>query len=102
MKTYWRLKKMDKFSSAVELINRIPELKKINSEYIIDNMRGSNMEFYYKEEIKTSLLIRLTLPFALIIMLILLIVMPINYIISGKWGYKWLWFANWLESLNIT
>lgn len=101
MSKFWRLRKQDYYNTAFVLKNRISELKNVDADYISDCLRGSDLEFYKKELIKTPILIRLTLPFALIIMLILLIGLPVNYIICGKWGYKWKWLSNWLRMLGI-
>ena len=101
MSFYWKQRRLDYNSVAFELQNRIPELKKCNYDDIADHLRGSNLEFYKREKVETSLFIRFTLPFALIFMLILLIGMPINYIISGKWGYRVEWINNWFKSLGF-
>jgi len=101
MSFYFKQRRIDYNSVAFELQNRIPELKKCNADDIVDRLRGSDLEFYKKEKIETPLIIRFTLPFALIFMLILLIGMPIKYIISGKWGYRIDWINNWFKSLGL-
>lgn len=101
MAIYWKVKKLDYFSVALELKNRIPELKKIDCEIIADKLRGSNLEFYKTVEMETPFFIRLTLPFAVIFFLLLLIFMPINYFITGEWGYKIEWFKNWMNKLGF-
>ena len=101
MKIFWRLKKADYYFTAIELKKRIPELKGLNADTITDNLRGSNLEFFYKEKVETNVLIRLTLPFALIIGLILFIFSPINYMITGHWGYKTKWLTNWFKALGL-
>ena len=101
MAFYWRLKKKNYYFTAIELKKLIPELKKCSAEEIENNLRGSDMEFFYSEKIKTPLMIRITLPIALIVVLLLVLGMPLNYIICGKWGYKWEWLSNWLRSLGF-
>ena len=101
MSTFWRLRKTDYYMTAIDLKKRIPELSKVDAEYITSRLRGSNMEFYKRETVKTPFYSRLTLIPALVLMLVLFIFMPVNYIISGKWGYKWIWLKNWLNSLGF-
>jgi hypothetical protein len=99
---FWRLRKQDYDRVAIELRKRIPELKGRDIEMITDNLRGSNLQFYLKESVPTPIWIRFTLPFCLIVILILFLMMPVNYIIVGKWGYKWQWLSNWLRALGLT
>lgn len=101
MSIFWRLTKQDYYFTAIELKKIIPELKHCDTGHITSHLRGSNMEFYYLEQIKTPFWIRLTLPFGLLTMLILLIISPINYIISGHWGYKVQWLSNYFRSLGF-
>jgi hypothetical protein len=98
---FWRLTKQDYFMTAIELKKRIPELKNVDADRIIDNLRGTNLYFYKHESVPTPFWIRFTLPLGLITMLILFIFMPVNYIIVGKWGYKWQWLTNWLRALGF-
>lgn len=101
MKTYWRLTRMDYHQAAWRLKDILPELKKTYSDEIVDNLRGSDLQFYYVEKAKSPIWIRLTLPIALIVMLTLFILMPVNYMITGRWGYKYEPLTNWLRSLGF-
>ncbi len=101
MSTFWRLSRKDGYFTAIELKRILPELKNSYTETIEDNLRHSDLEFYYKEKVKSPFWIRLTLPFALLVMLTLFILMPINYIITGHWGYKFVPLTNWLRSLGF-
>lgn len=100
-KLFWRLKRENYYNTASELQKRIPELKKVDVEIITSHLRGSNLDFYKQEKKPIKLGIRLTLPFALIVMLILIILTPINYLITGRWSYRMLWLLNWLKALRI-
>lgn len=101
MAIYWRLKKINHGAVAYALQDRIPQLKGTDSEMIADNLRGCKLEFYSKEKLETSIWIRLTLPFALILLALAIIFSPINYIFCGRWGYKAIWFGNWIRALGF-
>jgi len=101
MKTFWRLRKKDLYTVAIDLKKSIPELQKLPADDIENYLRGLDMVFYYREKVNTSVLIRLTLPFAFILMIILFVLTPINYIITGHWGYKMKWLANWFSALGF-
>ena len=82
-----------------------PELSKINSEEMADRFIDLGLDFYTEEEVPVNLLTRLSLPFALIVMMLMLIWLPINYLITGKWGYSINTsnpsLFNWLRSLGL-
>jgi hypothetical protein len=101
MATFWRLQKQDYFFAAIELKKRIPELEQCDAEYLTSKLRGSNIQFYKTEKRETPLLIRLTLPFAIILFSVLFLLLPIKYVITGRWGYKVEWLQNWLRSLGF-
>lgn len=102
MNIFRKRNKLDYWSAAFELRQRIPELKKLDNEIIIDYLRGSNLEFYKIEKKKTPFYIRLTLPFAIIFVILAFIFSPINFIITGHWNYghndK---IINWLSALHF-
>jgi len=101
MSFYWKLKKVDYYWAAIELKDRLPELKNADTEMIADNLRGSKLNFYSRSEKKTPFWIRVTLPFAVICLLLLFLFMPINYFITGEWGYELEFFANWMRKLGF-
>jgi hypothetical protein len=98
---FWRLKKKDYFMMALELQKRMPELNYVNSDIIVDRLRGSGITFYEQESVPSPLWLRLTLPFGLIAMLVLFLLLPVNYMICGRWGYKWEWLINWFRALGF-
>ena len=87
--------------TAMDLSKSIPELKNVSAEHISDHLRGTDLEFYYSERVETPFYIRLTMPFCLIVMIIFLILSPLNYIVTGKWGYRWVWLSNWVTSVGF-
>ncbi len=81
-----------------------PEISKLSSEEVADRFRKLNMDFYYEEKEPVSFWTRLTLPFALITMGLMIIGSPIAFLITGNWGYSLgeknrLW--NWFKSLRL-
>lgn len=81
-----------------------PELKKISSEELCDRFIDLKLDFYTEEKTKVKLITRLSLPFALIMYLLMLIYLPINFIISGKLGYGFNdknYIYNWFKSLRL-
>lgn len=82
-----------------------PELNKISSEDMADRMIELNLDFYTETKTPVSVWMRLTLPFALIFMLIMLIGMPFNFFLTGKWGYslgKKNRVYNWFKALKLS
>ena len=80
------------------------ELSKLDNEELANRFRKLKLQFYYEEKIPVNFWYRLTLPFALITILVMLIGLPINFILTGNWGYplgKNNRIYNWLKSLNL-
>lgn len=46
------------------------------------------LDFYTEEKTPVPIWLRLTMPFAFIVMLLMLIGTPINFLITGNWGYS--------------
>lgn len=102
MGIFRKRRKIDYWFAAYELQKVIPELKKVDSEYITDYLRGSNMEFYKIDKKKVPTYLRLTLPFAIIVTILALISIPFKFMITGTWGYKIDgWLYNWLKALRL-
>lgn len=101
MKLYWNLRKKNYYFAALELKNAIPELKKTNTELLEDDLRGSNLEFYETKQKKVPILIRFTMPFAFITLILLICVMPLAFMITGRWGYHFQWINNWFRSVGF-
>lgn len=63
-----------------------------------------SIDFYTEEQTPVKPLIRLTLPFAIILMILMLICSPILFIITGNWKYpltKDNRILNWFRSLKL-
>lgn len=81
-----------------------PELSKIDSEELCDRFIELNIEFYFEEETPVNFWIRLTLPFAIFTMLLMILVSPISFLITGKWGYSLGQknrLLNWFRALKL-
>lgn len=101
MKTFWRLKRKSHTSTAIELKRLLPELKNSRIDDIEYYLRRMDIQFYDDEKIQSPIWIRLTLPLAFMVMGTLFILLPVNYIITGQWGYKYEPLTNWLRSLGF-
>lgn len=81
-----------------------PELSRLDDDELEKRFEDLNMTFFYEEKKPVHFLIRLTLPFAIVVMLLMLIVSPITFLINGRWGYslgKSNVIFNWFRSLKL-
>jgi len=81
-----------------------PELSKIDSEELCDRFQELKMDFYYEEKTPVPFWIRLTLPLAIILMILMLVFLPVHFMFTGEWSYslggKNL-LLNWFKSLRL-
>lgn len=81
-----------------------PELNKISSEEMCDRFIDLGIDFYTEKQTPVKPLIRLTMPFAIILMILMLIGSPILFLITGNWKYpltKDNRILNWFKSLKL-
>jgi hypothetical protein len=81
-----------------------PELNKIDSEELCDRFIELNIEFYCLEETPVKPWLRLTMPFAIVLMILMLLAIPFNYLITGKWSYSLgekNTILNWFKALKL-
>ncbi len=64
-----------------------PELNNVSSEEMCDRWVSLGIDFYTNEETPVPFILRLTLPFAVIVFLLMFLFLPIMFIFTGKWGY---------------
>lgn len=102
MGIFRKRKQVDLWHVGYRLKEWIPELKKVDSEYITDHLRGRGMVYFEEQKKPVRWYIRLTLPFALIFMLLALIYMPFHFMFTGNWGYEQEWIYNWFSELRLT
>lgn len=101
MESIWKQKEpsfivADTFKYSIPLLNNIDidELDKIISKLPYD--------FYKKDEaIKVNIWLRLTLPFVLVVMILLIVFMPIKFIFTGRWRYAPNIFIKWFKLLDL-
>lgn len=58
------------------------------------------------QKVKTSFLMRLTYPFFMLIVLLMIIFSPLYYICTGKWAYEYKekpfsWICQWGKKLEV-
>jgi len=81
-----------------------PELKHLSSEELCDRFSSMNVDFYIAKKVSTPFLTRLTLPFALVLLLLMFIGLPLVFMITGNWGYgvgENARLNNWFKSLRL-
>jgi len=81
-----------------------PELKNLNSEELCDRFRELKLEFFQEEIKPVPIAIRFTLPFAIFIMILMFIGLPIVFLITGKWTYSFSeknHLLNWFKALRL-
>lgn len=81
-----------------------PELKKISSEEMCNRWIELGFEFYEEKRTPVNPLMRLTLPFAIILLILMFICLPIVFLITGRWAYplsKKNRILNWFRALRL-
>jgi len=81
-----------------------PELSKIDRIELCHRLQKLNIEFYYEEKTKVNIWVRFTLPFAIVLIILMILLLPINFIINGKWGYEFDKnnnIRNWFRALKF-
>jgi hypothetical protein len=82
-----------------------PELSNIGSEELCDRFIELNIEFYCEEQTPVNFWMRLTLPFATLTMLLMILILPITFLITGRWGYSLgekNRLLNWFRALRLS
>lgn len=81
-----------------------PELSKISREELSDRLIDLGLDFYTEEETPVSFWTRITMPFAFLTMLLMLIGLPLCFLISGKWRYPLSdksFLHNWFRAVRL-
>ena len=81
-----------------------PELSKVSDEALGSAFINLKMKFYCLEETPVNPLIRLTLPFALLLWALMFLSLPLVFLITGKWGYplgEKNRVFNWFQALRL-
>lgn len=81
-----------------------PELKNITNDEMVRRFKELNLDFFTEKKTYAKKWVRLTLPFALILMLLMLSLLPIVFIIKGSWSYGFSsknLILNWFRMLKL-
>jgi hypothetical protein len=81
-----------------------PELSNLSNEELADRFILLKIDFYYEHKTPVNVWTRLTLPFAIFVMLGMVISLPIAFLVTGKWGYSLgenNRLLNWFKSLGL-
>lgn len=81
-----------------------PELNKVTTEELCERWITLGIDFYTEEKTEVKAWVRLTLPFAIILLLLMTIFRPINFMIRGRWPYPLTEKSrifNWFKSLKL-
>lgn len=105
MKTYYyKLRKMQPYFAGLKILNatrRKSDRYDVDSEMFANILSGLDIEFYDSKPTAVPVWIRITLPFAFILAALMILFLPINFIITGFWGYKITWVTNWFRALKF-
>ena len=77
----------NQFTHIPKFRETFPELDKIDYEEMCQRWRDLGIDFYTEERNEVKPLVRLTLPFAVILMVLMFIGLPFVFLITGKWSY---------------
>lgn len=87
-----------------KLKKAFPELERLSNEELANRFIELKMDFYYEEKLPVSFWVRLTLPFALLTYVLMIIGLPVVFLFTGHWGYslgKKNRVLNWFRSLRL-
>lgn len=80
------------------------KLSPYQKEKAHDVFRESPYYFYESKEKTKSVWVRSTIFAWFVAFVLLVIFLPVNFIITGRWGYddkKIRWYINWTDSLGL-
>lgn len=81
-----------------------PELNKLSYDELCERWRSLGIDLYTEEKTDAPRWIRLTLPFALILLVLMFISLPVVFMITGKWSYgtgEKSRILNWFRALGL-
>lgn len=97
------LKKASNFEIADYFRDKL-NITKDNYHYfkMVDYIEKAPFYFYKKKEYQPNILWRLSILLFPLVYLVVIIGLPINFIITGRWGYgRMNWFLKWLDNLKM-
>ena len=87
-----------------EFKETFPELKNVSSEELAYRFQNLKLTFYHTRLTPVNPWVRFTLPFAIIVFLLMFIGLPIVFLATGHWRYKLSdknIILNWFKSLKL-
>jgi len=104
------LKKLNRWEFRDWILNNIPELTPYQKSVIndLDNSPAffNSLHIYeYKERTKANFFLRLTIIPALLFYVIFVILIPVNFLFTGSWGYSTKimgWFIKWCNKIGLS
>ncbi len=98
---FLKREKIDYMTAAYKFREMFPELKNIPAEQVYDKIRFSDIEMYKKDKKKTNILMRSTMPLALVVIVLLVVFSPITFIFRGTWAHGSMRLENWFRALRL-
>lgn len=83
---------------------KFPELRNVSTEDLCDRWIDLGIDYYTQKSTPVNPWIRLTLPFALVLMILMFFALPIVFLFTGEWGYSHSENSrifNWFKSLKL-
>ena len=84
--------------------NIFPELNKVSSEEMCERWQKLGVVFYTEKLTPVKPFVRITLPFAILLLLLMVIGMPFLFLITGSWKYSFSnnsKIYNWFRELKL-
>ena len=81
-----------------------PELNNVSSEEMCDRWIELGVDFYTDKKTPIKIWTRLTLPFAIVLIVLMIIAIPFIFILTGEWKYplgEKNRILNWYRSLRL-
>ena len=101
MDKYKHIVSRDNRSVATDMIEEIDFLKDISVDTLEKFFNDNNLAIVEESRKKVPFYIRLTLPFAMLVYVILVVTSPFWFIITGNWWYKSFFITNWFSALHF-
>lgn len=100
LKRVWSYNNMNYIKGFRE---EFPELKNVDSEELSDRFARLRIDWFQEVKQEVSIWVRLTLPFALILIILMAISLPFKFMITGIWGYELggMKLYNWFKQLRL-
>lgn len=81
-----------------------PELNNVGTEEMCNRFRELDLEFYCEKVTPVKFWVRFTMPFGLLLIILMLVGMPLCFLITGSWRYPLgdkNVILNWFRSLKL-